>query len=416
MGQISSINFKKSNAIQTRHNDRDLPPSYLIGGNIEINRNSEEALKLKDQMIQEAKQTYKEKFKQKFKSTSYEWSAVCNIKPDSKMEDLEKLANHFKEKYGFQCYQIAIHRDEGHIDEEGNKVINHHAHMEFVMLDKNTGKNTQRTLTPKTLRQIQTETAEILQMQRGEDKRISKRKRIEPRKYAQMKEEEKKLLEQKDKKIEELVAKKIDLELEKKGLEITNQTMQQQQEYIQKQINKLQEDLKNERTQRAELTEKEVKRRLEEERQKMIKEKGHTQEDYRKLGEIKKLFKDGSVTTMNDLEREIKSLQSSFSGLCKEYTDLKAEKKALERENQELRMELSLQRTKKAQAESQARMSQKSESKLDKFLQKERMLGGGNTTNGMGGHTTTPQPTTTEQTTTTRHIFTHKKKSNDIEW
>ena len=51
MGQISSINFKKSNAIQKMHNDRDLPPSYLIGGNIEINRNHVEALKLKNHKI-----------------------------------------------------------------------------------------------------------------------------------------------------------------------------------------------------------------------------------------------------------------------------------------------------------------------------------------------------------------------------
>ena len=66
MGQISSINFKKSNAIQTKHNDRDLPPSYLIGGNIEINRSHVEALKLKNQIIQEAKQTYTEKFNRKW--------------------------------------------------------------------------------------------------------------------------------------------------------------------------------------------------------------------------------------------------------------------------------------------------------------------------------------------------------------
>ncbi|EDP5291990.1 mobilization protein, partial [Campylobacter jejuni] len=57
------------------------------------------------------------------------------------MNDLENLSKHFQEKYGFQCYQIAIHRDEGHINEQGEKIINHHAHMEFVTLDKETGKN-----------------------------------------------------------------------------------------------------------------------------------------------------------------------------------------------------------------------------------------------------------------------------------
>ena len=40
------------------------------------------------------------------------------------------------------------------------------------------------------MREIQTEVAEILQMERGQDKRISGAKRIEPRVYAEMKEKE----------------------------------------------------------------------------------------------------------------------------------------------------------------------------------------------------------------------------------
>ncbi|EDO7196404.1 mobilization protein, partial [Campylobacter coli] len=99
------------------------------------------------------------------------------------MNDLQELSKHFQEKYGFQCYQIAIHRDEGHFNEQGEKLINHHAHMEFITLDKETGKNNFRRekITPKVLREIQTEIAEILGMERGEDKRISGAKRIEPR-------------------------------------------------------------------------------------------------------------------------------------------------------------------------------------------------------------------------------------------
>lgn len=198
MAQISSINFKKSNPIQTQHNDRDLPPNYLIGGAVECNRNHREALILKNKIIKEAIENYTKRTGQKLQAKSYEWSAVVNIKPNTTLNDLENLANHFQEKYGFQCYQIAIHRDEGHISDDGEKVINHHAHLEFITLDKQTGKNNYRRelITPKILRQIQTEVAEILGMERGEDKRISKRQRIEPRKYAQMKEAEKKTKKQ----------------------------------------------------------------------------------------------------------------------------------------------------------------------------------------------------------------------------
>lgn len=197
MSAISSINFKKSNAIQTRHNDRDLPPNYLISDTgCEVNRTHKEALKLRNKIIENAINAYNKNKSLKapnFKAKSYEWSAVVNIKQDTTMQDLERLAKHFETKYGFQCYQIAIHRDEGYI-ENGEKHINHHAHLEFITLDKETGKNMYRRelISPKILRQIQTEVAEILGMERGQDKRISKRERVEPRKYAQLKEQEKK--------------------------------------------------------------------------------------------------------------------------------------------------------------------------------------------------------------------------------
>lgn len=198
MSQISSINFKKSFAINAEHNDRTLPPSYLIDNEkgAECDRDAEQARELKGQIIAQAKEAYINRTNQRFQAKSYEWSAVCNIKSDTTMDDLKRLAQHFKDKYGFQCYQIAIHRDEGHIDEDGKKQINHHAHLEFVTLDKNTGINRQRELTPQKLRELQSEVSQILQMQRGEDKRKSGRQRTEPREYAKQKETEKKTTKQ----------------------------------------------------------------------------------------------------------------------------------------------------------------------------------------------------------------------------
>lgn len=191
MGNISSIHFKKSIYIQTKHNDRTLPPSYLIGGEVEVNRNHQEADILKKEIIDKAMRKYTERTKQKFQGKSFEWSAVVNLKEDSTMQDLERLALHFQENYGLQCYQIAIHRDEGHIDENGEKKLNHHAHLEFITLDKNTGVNRFREIKLPTLRKIQSEVAQILGMERGVDNRISKTKRIEPRAYASLKERDK---------------------------------------------------------------------------------------------------------------------------------------------------------------------------------------------------------------------------------
>ncbi|WP_199766964.1 hypothetical protein [Helicobacter felis] len=218
MGAIASLNFKHTKMEkQEKHNDRSIEPNYLLksgGLGIECNRGAIEARALRDSLIEQAKANYKRCFKQTFKATRFVWSAVANIKPETTMQDLERLADHFKTKYGFQCFQIAIHRDEGHIDDEGKEQINHHAHLEFVTLDEKTGKSLFRKeyISNKVLSQIQTETADILGMQRGVAVKKSGAKRIEPRAYAQLmnetrqkhKAEKQELTATKDNTIEEL--------------------------------------------------------------------------------------------------------------------------------------------------------------------------------------------------------------------
>jgi hypothetical protein len=235
MGQISSINFKKSIPINTEHNDRTLAPNYLIDKEkgAECNRNAEQARALKNQIIKEAIQKYTENTRQKFQAKSFEWSAVVNIKPDTTMRDLENLAKHFNDKYGFQCYQIAIHRDEGHKNTKGEIEINQHAHMEFITLDKETGKQNfkMRDFSKQKMREIQTEVAEILQMERGKDKRLTGTKRIEPRKYAQLKEQEKAAI--KETKIK--VAKQIkELKTELEAVKLSKKEIKEQFEAFRK--------------------------------------------------------------------------------------------------------------------------------------------------------------------------------------
>lgn len=258
MGSISSINFKKSTSFQVFHNS-SIRPDYAIGGELVYTLKGYEALKLKEKIIAKAMQDYTQHIGQKFKAKSYEWSAVVNLKPESTMQDCENLAKFFEEKYGFQCYQIAIHRDEGHIDERGEKVINHHAHLEFVTLDRKTGKNKYRRelITPSVLRQMQTEVAEILQMERGQDKRLTGVERIEPRQYAQMKEKEKE---------------------KTKGL--------------------VQEIL----------PQKEVNARIEQERKAWIEEKTHTAEEYKQL----RALKERQYDTIQNLETQIKTLNETL--------------------------------------------------------------------------------------------------------
>ena len=217
MAEIASINFKKSTAWQIYHNDKHRP-GYAIGGEVLCYPDADEALRIKQDIVNRAIETYTKRTGQKFQAKSYEWSAVVNLKdkPTQELyEDLKKLRLHFQEKYGYQCYQVAIHKDEGHIDENGEKCLNLHAHLEFITLDKKTGRNkfNRRDNKYQTMRDMQTETAEILGMERGIDKRLSKVKRIEPRILADIHENTKKATkEQLDKLFEktrkEMIAEK----------------------------------------------------------------------------------------------------------------------------------------------------------------------------------------------------------------
>lgn len=327
---ISSINFKKSRPHQSGHNDRTQAPSYLIGGDYEVNLNSSEALELKEKMIKEAKEAYFHRTKKKFQAKSYEWSAVCNITPETTMEDLERLAKHFNKKYGFQCYQIAIHRDEGHLNEKGEKVINQHAHLEFITLEKDTGLNKwqRRHIGQNTLRQIQTEVAEILGMQRGEPSDETGVKRIEPRKYAALKEKEKK---------EKIKNLQLTTELE------NSKNNDLEQSSLLKQVKKL--ETKNKELEKELSIEREISKGKDEiinKQQFALKAKNQKNEEL--VEKNKKMDLRGNSVTQNN--KELKTYELIFkkfleNRICRIYTELnkKQDYKLIKENNQNTRLE-----------------------------------------------------------------------------
>lgn len=191
MAQISSLNFKKSTAINVEHNNRQMPPTYLLvkGGKgfqsryVSFN-GSKSAVETRDKYIEACQQAYLREKGKKFQAKSFLWSAVINLKENSTIDDVKKVKNYLEKETGFKCYQYSLHADEGYVDDDGVVHINYHAHLEFCTLDLATGINLQRKLTPAKLRELQTGVAAVLHMTRGEDKRISGRQRIEPRQYA----------------------------------------------------------------------------------------------------------------------------------------------------------------------------------------------------------------------------------------
>ncbi|WP_299029818.1 mobilization protein [uncultured Campylobacter sp.] len=80
----------------------------------------------------------------------------------------------------------AIHRDEGHLNDEGQFVKNTHFQVLFISLDEN-GNSMHRITRGKRqlMRDIQTEVARVLNMERGIDKRISGREHLTLRQYKQ---------------------------------------------------------------------------------------------------------------------------------------------------------------------------------------------------------------------------------------
>ncbi|WP_199763778.1 coiled-coil domain-containing protein [Helicobacter bizzozeronii] len=376
MGNLSSIHFKPTkNKAQFEHNDRSRPPSYLLAPEfrlgIEVNRSAKVARDYQQRLISRCIERYMQHTGQKFQAKNYIWSAVVNLKPDSTMRDVIRLARHFKQKYGFQCVQIAIHRDEGFVQGDGQVRYNHHAHLEFVTLCKKTGRSLFRAelRTAKALSQMQKEVAEILGMQYGTPKSISHRKRIEPRAYGALmnKENAKRVQVEVDlilerlahentqfdhvERIEQIMQKaeqdvrKVRKEFEgyKSPAEV-DQIMQD----VRKSFIKIKEQIQNIRNKYSAylspdqvaqiktateqdvrnkykdyLSPDDVKKRIEQERKKWIQEGDHTKEDYQKLSNLKKALTKRK-TAPSELEKALDDLNAKVQSLKTEKDQQKA--------------------------------------------------------------------------------------------
>lgn len=103
-------------------------------------------------------------------------SAIVNFNKEHTPEDIKKLCEFLEKELDTKVIQFAMHRDEGHIAENGEKIKNYHAHIEFMGLDSQ-GNSIKRTLKKKELINLQSKTAEILGMQRGRNYVAEKAKR-----------------------------------------------------------------------------------------------------------------------------------------------------------------------------------------------------------------------------------------------
>lgn len=90
---------------------------------------------------------------------------VVVIEEGTTMAQLKELARRFQQRFGFQTIQIAVHKDEGHWQEDGTWKANLHAHMVFDWYNHQTGKSIRTTKADAS--EMQDICAEVLGMERG---------------------------------------------------------------------------------------------------------------------------------------------------------------------------------------------------------------------------------------------------------
>lgn len=163
----SFIKFKPITSSSESHNTREIEPKYLIE-NSAVNIHIVDA-KIEDVRISIEKK-YLENVGQKMQAKATPIREAVILLPDNdndkNLENLFFLNEALEEKYGIRAFQIHIHNDEGHISPEGEKKYNYHAHVVYNWTDEVTGKSLK--LGKDDMSDIQTITAEHLQMERGE--------------------------------------------------------------------------------------------------------------------------------------------------------------------------------------------------------------------------------------------------------
>lgn len=327
---ISSIHFQKAEVeFAEKHNFRTekKEPKYLLDKQY---RKTNEYLKLND-----PKELYQEQLKLRTQNHArgfaphlkdVYWEAVVNLDEKHSLADVKKVADFIQQKYHLQTCSIALHHDEGYKDKDSTVKYNHHAHLCFLTMDK--GISTMRKIRSKELRQMQSEVAQLLGLERGKEN--SKATRLDHKQYRE--------------KAKELAEKDELYEKELYSLEQALDTAHDR-------------DLE---TQEELLTLKEQKAIVEAERKKYKDEADHIASEYRALQALnktlhtKKELDDALAALRKDYEdrlakynRTVESFKSNEKGLKaqKDYFDkaYNAELEVhqqLQKENKDLRAEL----------------------------------------------------------------------------
>src|SRR5574344_1088178 len=252
----SSIHFQRADyTFAEIHNSRqtERQPSYLLPEDKRQQNDFEllaDVKKLHEVQMEIRKQNHS-RGRSPTLTDSY-WEAVVNLEERHSLTDVKKVAEHIRQKFKFTPTSISIHRDEGYVDKiTGTTKYNYHAHLTFYTIEN--GRSQMRLMTRSKLRDLQTEVADLLSMERGQQH--SKAKRLDHQQYRAVKRAE----------------EKTQVELVK----------------TQKELNELKSKI----------------------RQQMIEQGGFSAQDYRSLNQLitdyKNAFKLGETVTVQDVIKDI---------------------------------------------------------------------------------------------------------------
>lgn len=177
---ISSINFEKAKSHSQAHNTRKEEPSYLLPQELRLGNEYWDCGQSDEEVfLAELKKTERKGGPKPILANS-RWEAALNLNEEHTLEDVQRVARHIEEKFKIKCTAIAVHRDEGSIGRDGKVKYNLHAHLNFVTF-KDGKQNWRLTQTKSKLPQLQTDVANMLNMQRGDPTR--KAPRLSAREY-----------------------------------------------------------------------------------------------------------------------------------------------------------------------------------------------------------------------------------------
>ncbi len=163
MAQQTSIHVQPDKGGSEQHNKREKELDYIRPELSHLNEYWEKDTQTA--RLESIKSRYLKSTGQKMqaKATPIR-EAVVVIKQDTTMEDLKRLSEAYRQRFGVDTFQIAIHKDEGYPN-AGEWKPNLHAHMVFDWTNQQTGKSLK--LNRQDMMAMQTITAEVLQMDRG---------------------------------------------------------------------------------------------------------------------------------------------------------------------------------------------------------------------------------------------------------